>query len=306
MRIFYCIILCAFFSVPVVAEDIIRIHADNKQDSAYADSVIAVTRGHIIALIGAIPEDTLDVHIVGTVARFDSLAGDFIPDWGAGVAIPHRKRIVIKSPLILTGEKSLGELVAHEYAHIALARAVRMQWVPRWLNEGFSMYMSTEWSWRDNLSAGMAVLMGYTARLAEIEKLNRFFSEKAEAAYAESYLAFTYFLDTYGKEGLRIFLAHSARNRDVDFCFMMATGGDYGDFQNEFSTFLLGRYNVLAVILDSNILWLFLALIIIIGFVINRLRRKSRMRELDEYDKLHSSDFDYGEIEKPDEDKPWD
>ena len=51
--------------------------------------------------------------------------------------------------------------------------------------------------------------------------------------------------------------------------------------------------------------WLFFT-VVIIGFVIKRLNRKKRIHKLEEYEALHSTDFDYGEVEKPDEDKPWD
>ena len=49
-----------------------------------------------------------------------------------------------------------------------------------------------------------------------------------------------------------------------------------------------------------------LALVIIVGYILNRIKRKKRIQEMDEYDVYHSTDFDYGDVEEPDEDKPWD
>ncbi|MEZ5358424.1 MAG: peptidase MA family metallohydrolase [Candidatus Zixiibacteriota bacterium] len=292
--------------LPVVAQGQTYIRADIARDSIYVDSVIEVTHRRLIRMIGFFPEDSLDVYIVNSKEQFDSLAGPYIPDWGAAVAIAHKNRIVIKSPRILPGDKSLGELAAHEYTHIALARKVGYRPIPRWFNEGMAQYLSAEWDWQDNVAMGTAILLGYTLDLSEMELLNSFTSGRAETAYAESYLAFRYFLENYGDSGVRIFLESCRRKNTFNQGMILATGAGYGTFEREFKIYLNGRYNLLAVIFNSNIIWLILALIIIIGFILTRIRRKSRMQELDEYDSLHSTDFDYGEVEKPDEDKPWD
>ena len=125
-------------------------------------------------------------------------------------------------------------------------------------------------------------------------------------AYSESYLAFKYFIDTYGVSGLDILLNNIRSGRSYDYAFIAATGADYDAFKREFSIFLAGRYNLLTLIFNSNLLWILLALVIVVGFIINRIKRKKRLDEFDEYDKYHSTDFDYGNVEEPDEDKPWD
>ncbi len=306
MRPIFLILAPLILAAALGAAPSYRIIADFPADAAYADSVITVTAARLSDLLGTPVPESLDVYIVANVARFDSLTGPSIPDWGAAVAIPYRNRIVVKSPLILTGDKPLGELVAHEYAHITLARAVRNRPVPRWLDEGMAMYASAEWSWSDNLAMGWAVLSGNIIPLSKIEQLNRFQSGQAQVAYSESYLAFRYFLDTYGESGLRILLADIADGQGIDEAFVSAIGIDQAGFGGEFSTYLHGRYNVITMIFNSNILWILLALLIVVGFVMYLFRRKRRFEEFDEYDKYHSTDFDYGEVEEPDEDNPWD
>ena len=157
-------LLLTIFAAVVVgwtgAEAAYYIKSDLKGDALYADSVVKVTRDRLQELIGPFEIDSLDIHIVTSEKRFDSLVGNYVPDWGAAVAIPLKRLIVIKSPLILPGDKSLGELVAHEYSHIALAQAVRYRRVPRWLDEGMSMYVSAEWGWGDNLAISWAVISG--------------------------------------------------------------------------------------------------------------------------------------------------
>jgi len=283
-----------------------QIKSDIKGDALYADSVVKVTRARLQELISPFEIDSLDIHIVASERRFDSLAGNSVPDWGAAVAIPLKRLIVIKSPLILPGDKSLGELVAHEYSHVALAQAVRFRRVPRWLDEGMSMYVSAEWGWSDNLAISWAVVLGSAIRLSDIERLNRFEGDRVQVAYSESYLAFKYFVDTYGVSSLNILFDEIRAGSGFDDAFVAAIGLDYGAFEQEFSTFLTGRYNLLTLLFDGNIIWILLALIIVVGFILTRINRKKRLAQLDEYDKYHSTDFDYGNVEEPDEDKPWD
>jgi hypothetical protein len=283
-----------------------RIVADIPGDAAYADSVIRITRGRLQQLIGPFEFDSLNVHIVASERKFDSLAGNSVPDWGAAVAMPLRRQIVIKSPLILSGDKSLGELVAHEFSHVALAQAVRFQKVPRWMDEGMAQYVSAEWGWGDNLATSWAVVIGSVIPLGDIERLNRFKGSRVRVAYSESYLAFKYFVDNYGHSSLRILLENIRAGRSNDYAFAAAIGIDHAAFDREFSIYLTGRYNLITLIFNSNLIWILLALVIVVGFIITRVKRKKRLEEFDEYDKYHSTDFDYGNVEEPDEDKPWD
>jgi len=299
------IIISLLFCPPARAS-FYSFHADIPADSIVCSRAVSFYLAKIEKITGPIEQTPLDIFIVASEERFDSLAGSSIPDWGAGVAMPYRNRIVIKSPIIIPGEKSLVELLAHELSHIALARQTWGQRVPRWFDEGMAMYMSAEWGWSENLSIGTAVVFGATIPLNEIEKLNRFDADKAHVAYSESYLAFRYLHETYGVSSIRILLDNIRRGRSIDNAFIAAIGGDQMVFEREFMTYLHGRYNVITLIVNSNMLWIGLALIVIIGFALSRLRRKKRMDQFDEYEKLHSTDFDYGEVEEPDEENPWD
>lgn len=303
---FLLTLLFLVFAIPSMAQASYSIISDFPGDAAYADSVVRITDSRLRELVGAYQLDSLDIYIVATEKRFDSLAGNSVPDWGAAVAIPVRHRIVIKSPLILPGDKSLGELVAHEFSHIVMARVIRHRRVPRWLDEGLAMYVSAEWGWGDNLAVSWAVVLGSDIPLSDIERLNRFEGNRVRVAYSESYLAFKYFIDTYGVSGLDILLSNIRSGHSYDYAFIAATGADYDAFIREFSIFLTGRYNLLTLIFNSNLLWILLAMVIVVGFIINRIKRKKRLDEFDEYDKYHSTDFDYGNVEEPDEDKPWD
>jgi len=125
-----------------------------------ADSVLNKTRERLIELIN----DTLDykpsIYLLDDESKFEIITRGRIPHWGAGAAFPSRKLIAIKSPTKYNINRSLEELLMHEYSHLALAARVGFNSVPRWFNEGLAMYVSMEWSWSDNLTLSRASVFG--------------------------------------------------------------------------------------------------------------------------------------------------
>lgn len=294
MRKLAFILALTFTTASAAAQTHLQIKADIPSDSVYVDSVVRVTAQRLEALLGPMADDSLDIFVTASESRFDSLTGNALPDWGVGAAIPYRNRIVVKSPLIMSGEKTLGELVAHEYTHIAMARFLGQTQPPRWIDEGMAMYHSAEWGWTDNLAIGWAVVLERIIPLSEIENLNRFNARLAETAYSESYLAFKYFLDRYGQSGLHILLTDLQAKRSVDEAFVAATGADRRHFEEEFSEYLHGRYNLVTLFFDSQLIWVLAALIVLLGFILARIRRRERMNRLDSYEAgdIYGSDKD--------------
>lgn len=251
----------------------------------------------------AILKDTLnykpEIHIAGSREEFTRLTGTAFPDWGAAAAKPFDRQIVLKSPAHFNVGKPLAELVEHEYAHLALADRVNGQWVPRWIDEGLAMYISAEWDWTDNLAMGRAVVFRSILTLHEIEKLNAFAEGKAQTAYAQSYLAVKYLLDNYGVGPFNVMLDQFRRRATVDQALTEAIGATYIEFEEEFHVFLTGRYNLVGLFTDTYFLWIFLALVVIVGFVLKTVRRHRYYKKWDEEEKHQSTDFDYGDSDSP-------
>ncbi|UCD16946.1 MAG: hypothetical protein JSV44_10900 [Candidatus Zixiibacteriota bacterium] len=250
-----------------------------------------------------------DIYIVESLAEFKKLAGTAFPDWGAAAALPYRRLIVIKSPAHFNLGKPLAELVRHEYSHLALAQVLGAAVPPRWLDEGLAMYVSAEWGWQQNLAMSRAVIFRHTVPLHEIERLNRFPEGRAQTAYAQSYLAVKYILDTYQAESFNILLKELRGRRSYDEALNMAVGANYVEFEEEFSEFLNRRYNLVSLFIDTYFLWIFLAVVVFIGFMLQYRKRRKYYQKWEEEEKYRSTDFDYGDPENPehieDEDKPW-
>jgi len=281
---------------------------DHPHYLAEADSTLRVTRARLQRLLNSDLAFQAEVFLVRSKGTFDSLIGGRFPDWGAAAAIPVRQRIVIKSPDSFPLSRPLRELLSHEYAHLALAYRTGLRGAPRWFEEGLAMVASMEWSWADNLTMNLASVTGQFVPLTEIDQVNRFSESRARLAYAESYLTVQYLFDTYGIDGVNIFLDEVAAGASLDRALMASTGSNYADFETEVRVYLQQRFNLVGLLADTMYFWLALAVIVIIGFFLALRRRRQYYRKWEEEERLASTDFDYGdpdEPEQPDDDEPW-
>jgi len=295
--------------LPIAERPYFNFYASSTHFLPVVDSAVSSARAELEIII----QDTLaykpSIYIENSLEDFRNRIGGLIPDWGAAVAIPFREEIVIKSPANFRLGKSLYELTRHEYAHLALADRFGPVRPPRWLDEGLAMYTAFEWSWTNSFALSRAVAFGGLLDLNKIERLNGLDQNTAETAYAQSYVAIKYLLDTYGVESLNILIDSLARNVPIDRAMMAATGSNLAGYEKEYLNYLKSRYNLLTLFIDMSYLWLILAIVVVIGFVLRYRKRKKAYDRWDEEEKLHSTDFDYGDPDNPeeieDEDKPW-
>ncbi len=293
---------------PVEKEHFIY-YFDELQYIELSDSILNSSRQKMINLL----QDSLpykpSVYVLSNLDEFNSLVSGRFPDWGAGVAIPERKMIVIKSPMRFNLNKSLEQLLAHEYAHLAVSHKSLFNHPPRWFNEGVAMYISEEWGWSNNIAMGKASVFGQFIGLQDIELVNRFNEGKAQVAYAESYLAVRYMLKHYGKNAVKIFLEQINSKKSIDEAMYIATGSTMNEFQNDFESSLHKQFNYASLFMDTIFFWIALAGIVVYAFFLQFKKRREYYKKWEEEEKLHSTDFDYGDSDNPehidDDDEAW-
>ena len=206
--------------------------------------------------------------------QFDSLVGENFPDWGVGAAIPSQYLIVVKSPTKHNYFKSLPEVLTHELAHIFLGNKVNRQDLPRWLDEGFAMYIAQERRWDVVLSVAKAVFTGSLVNLTEIDSVNSFNSPKAHLAYLESYLAVNYFIQIYGRDSFKELISNLAGGENINSALVKTIGLDYRRFSDEFAGHLRRKYNWTSFFSDSLLLWLMLAFLIVMLYFVKKSKTK--------------------------------
>jgi len=250
-----------------------------------------------------------EVYIADSQRDFNRQIRGQFPDWGAAAALPAQGKIVIKSPDHFNTGKSLEQLAAHEYAHLVMSKRSGFYTPPRWMDEGVAQYISHEWTWSDYVALSIAGVFGDFIPLEEIEKVNRFHESKAHLAYAQSYLAVEFIIKQYGREAPGIMLDSIAAGTSLDRALLGATGSTRAEFQRDFEDHLSKRYNIAAVFVDTMFFWLALAVVFVIGIIVYQKRRRQYYKQWEEEEKYHSTDFDYGDPDNPeqvdDEDEPW-
>lgn len=226
---------------------------------------------------GAFPE-TIFVFVAATPEEFDQYSLFHPPDWGAAVAVPALNRIVLKSPKIAPGGQPLEEIVTHELAHLYLYRLAGRAHLPRWIDEGFASWQSGEWSYGQSLVLARANLSNSLIPLEEIDEVLKFRPAKAALAYAQSHLAVQYFVDSYGK-GAFVELAHGlGKSRRPDSVFFAILGIDRQGYEAEYLAYLKKHYNWVAILSDFTVLWIFLAFLLILAFILYWRRKRKILK----------------------------
>jgi len=214
------------------------------------------------------------VYIADTDEEFQSTIGTFFPDWGVGCAIPSRYLIIVKSPNHFKYGKSLKQLLEHELAHIFLRAKIKQDNIPRWLDEGFAMMQSHEWTLGQDVVVARAVVTNSIFPLSKIEKLNQFNQSQANLAYTLSFLAISYLFREYGEEGFMDLVNLLSRGGNWDEAFLRGTGSDYMSFQMEFYDYIKRKYQWISLLGDTFFFWLGLAFLIIMIYLFKKRRTK--------------------------------
>ena len=131
---------------------------------------------------------------------------------------------------------------------------------------------------------------------------------RANVAYAQSYLAVQYLYNEYGAASVDAFLDAVAAGKSIDEAMMVAIGGAEAEFQAEFFESLHQQFNITSLFMDTMLFWLGLAVVVIVAFVMRYNKRRRLFKQWEEEEKYQSTDFDYGDPdrpEEPDDDEPW-
>ena len=144
--------------------------------------------------------------------------------------------------------------------------------------------------------------------LQDIELVNRFSEDKAQIAYAESYLAVKFLLNQYGRVAVKTFLEQTNQMHSLEEVMYITTGGTWAEFQADFEKSVHQQFNYASLFMDTIIFWIALALIVVYTFFVKFKKRREYYKKWEEDEKLHSTDYDYGDPENPeqiDDDEPW-
>lgn len=281
---------------------------DDQSYIEMADSILNESAEKLAGLLNDRLDYKPSVYLLDDLSEFTEVVRGSFPDWGAAAAVPLDKLIAIKSPDKFNLGKPLETLLKHEYSHLALAHRLGIRHAPRWFNEGLAMYASEEWGWANNVSMSTAAVFSQFVPLSEIENMNRFSQDKAQVAYSQSFQAVDYMLREYGDYGFTLFLDSLASGALIDNALEGSIGATYAEFEREFEIYLSKRFNIVALFVNTMYLWIGLAIVVVVGAFLKYKKRRAYYKKWEEDEKYHSTDFDYGDPDNPeqiDDDEPW-
>jgi len=298
------VLFCSSIAAPpknkLIAQQYFDITASSFEMAKETENHLIKARQDAFELLGSTVDQRISIVVADSREEFGKLTKGALPDWGVGCAIPTQDLIAVISPLAMEYEIGYGTLLRHEWAHIALRDRVGTAYLPRFLNEGFAMYFAHQWSSSYGLTLAKSGLTGSWSSLGEIDRVNFFNTSEAQIAYAQSFKAVEYFLDEYKIEGFYILLNELKLGKSLDASFMTATGATFASFQAEFAKYLKQNYSWWIIFTDMTVVWILLALLIVVGFLLKKRRSRDTVKRWEEEEKYQSTDFDYEEGE------PWD
>lgn len=250
-------------------------------DDIYADSARYYLRffeSRIAQILGKSLDTTVTVYLASNESEFLQDTGITPPDWGAGLAILEQSKIVIKSPKYMQVGKSFGELIGHELGHIMLYRAAGGRWLPRWIHEGFAMYVSGEWHIGQDILVARASWTGSLLGLQELEKLWSFKGIQAQLAYTESYLAMAHFLKQSDPYRLTDLLEMYRKSGDFYGNWKQVLGIDYNAWITDWFNTTSRQYHFFIFLLDNEMFWIILAIAFILLFIWKK-RQNAKVKE---------------------------
>src|SRR3954464_14262736 len=128
--------------------------------------------------LGRHPPGPLRLVLVPDARRMDSLSSGRAPAWGAAIALPDSRTILLRADV-----EDLYRTLRHELAHLALHEAVSVR-VPLWFDEGYAAWAAGEWERLGGLELNLTVVRGSVPSLTGLDGALRGSASTADAAYA--------------------------------------------------------------------------------------------------------------------------
>lgn len=224
--------------------------------------------------LGSTLSDTVDIWLLSEFRSHDGLPEMEPEPWVAGIALPQLDVIVLRAESGRGGLTSLRQVLRHELAHLALARATAGN-APIWLQEGYAQFAAGAWGASEAWRLQVAFMHGDASLHALALRFPRQ-REAASLAYLLSYTAVTELYGLSGEAGLRGVFGRLAEGADLDAALRDVYGLTEAQFEERWRRRVAGRYGWLYVLSRASLFWLALTIaLVVFGW---RRRRYNRLR----------------------------
>ena len=289
---------------PISAQARERIRNQSRKDISELNEFFAYNYGKPVKIF-----------VAATQQEFAEAVGPDLPYWAAAIADGRR---VFMGPRADSGTRNFASTLKHELCHVVLYDMFvrRPHALPRWLNEGLAVHVSGDWELSDDWAASKRDLysslrQGSIPDFSDIAGGFPASEWKARDAYAQSAFFVEYLYDRFGNERMNGLLKRLARGQKFDKAFHAATGRRFDRVEEHWRGRMHGKSAMglflLSLMHVDTLIWVFMALLIVIGFLRYVFKRYFRTSSDDDDD--YDDDDDVDEFEYWDEHamghKPW-
>jgi hypothetical protein len=168
----------------------------------------------------------------------DSLTGGRAPQWGAAIALPDSRTILLRADL-----DDIYRTLRHELAHLVLHQAVTVR-LPLWFDEGYAAWAAGEWDRLGSLELNMAVVRGDVPDLRALDGALRGSATTADVSYALAVSAVTELARRNPSGSLAPLLQRLEAGTDFEAGVRETTGLTISQFEQFWQRDLRRRYSL--------------------------------------------------------------
>lgn len=225
------------------------------------------------------PTEHVLIAIAPDHRRFREWSGSGAPEWGAAIAIPDQRRIVMQGSAAGSGAGDPMQVLRHELAHLALHEYMD-DLPPRWFDEGYASVAAGEWDRDAMFTTSFGLVFHGVPSLDSLDAEFQGGESQAGVAYALSYRAVTELAALDKERGLTLFFQYWRQTLSMDLAIRRAYGLTQDAFQQRWRDNTMRRYGALAVMANMSLALGLLGIIIVPLYVMRKRRDQRRMDEL--------------------------
>ena len=225
------------------------------------------------------PTQRVTLEIAPDEPRFREWIGPGAPEWGAAIAFPGERRIVMQGRSAGSDAGDPREVARHELAHLALYEALG-DLPPRWFDEGYASYAAGELTRDDALAANVVLALRGMPSLDELDEGFAGSAQTVQASYALSYRAVIELAQLDSARGLSLFFENWKHTGRLDPAIRATYGLTLAEFEQRWQQRTRRRYGMLALVSDFTLATIVVGVLLGPLYIARRRRDRSRMQAL--------------------------
>ena len=216
----------------------------------------------------------LQLVLVADSTELARLSHGRAPGWGAAVAFPQARTIILRADL-----PDLQRTLRHELAHLVLRGAVRSR-LPLWFDEGYATLAAGEWDRLAALELHLSVVVGGVPSLGDLDGQLRGTAPTADRAYGLAATAVSALAERIPGGDLAPLLDRLGAGEEFGSAVQAVTGRDLSRFEEEWQRQTRKRFRGALWVVAGG-WWAVVALAVVLAWGLRRRRERPRRAALD-------------------------